>query len=213
MAHAGRTAFATALAALLLALTGCSVSSGPQGAAVARADQAACPGKVLTVVVSISQWRDLTEHLAGACATVTTVLASAAVDPHEFEPGTAAIAAFSDADLIVLDGAGYDQWAADAVANLDPRPVVLTAASVAGHPRNPHLWYDPAVVRGLSAAVTARLSALIPRAAGYLAARHQDWITTLQPYDRRSPRCGRGPRAGTTPPPRRCSTPWPPRWG
>jgi zinc/manganese transport system substrate-binding protein len=167
---------------LLLALAGCSVSDGPQGSAVRRADPAGCPGKVLTVVVSISQWGDLADRLAGACATVTTVLASAAVDPHDFEPGTAAIAAFSGADLIVLNGIGYDQWAADAVANLDPVPVVLPAASVAGRTDNPHLWYDPAVVPRMAAAVTARLSALSPRAAGYFAARHQDWITTMQPY-------------------------------
>lgn len=182
MGLTSRTAFAAAVAALLLAFTGCSVTSGPQGAAVQSAAPASCPGKVLTVVVSISQWRDLTERLAGACATVTTVLASAAVDPHDFEPGTAAIAAFSDADLIVLNGAGYDQWATDAVGNLDPAPVVLPAASVAGHTGNPHLWYDPAVVQRMGAAVTARLSALSPRAAGYLAARNHDWTTALQPY-------------------------------
>jgi zinc/manganese transport system substrate-binding protein len=134
------------------------------------------------VVVSISQWRDLADHLAGACATVTTVLASAAVDPHEFEPGTAAIAAFSGADLVVLNGAGYDQWATDAVGNLDPRPVVLSAASLAAQHGNPHLWYDPSIVPRMADAVTARLTALSPRAAGYFAARHRDWATSLQPY-------------------------------
>jgi zinc/manganese transport system substrate-binding protein len=182
VAHVRRATLASLLAVVLLALAGCATTDGPQGAAVQSADPAGCPGKVLTVVVSISQWGDLADRLAGACATVTTVLASAAVDPHEFEPGTAAIAAFSGADLIVLNGAGYDQWATDAVANLDPAPVVLPAASLAGGPGNPHLWYDPAVVPRMAAAVTARLSELSPRAAGYFAARHQDWITGMQPY-------------------------------
>jgi zinc/manganese transport system substrate-binding protein len=177
-----RRATLASLAVVLLALTGCSTADGPRGAAVQSADPAACPGKVVTVVVSISQWADLADRLAGACGTVTTVLASAAVDPHEFEPGTAAIAAFSGADLIVLNGAGYDQWATDAVENLDPAPVVLAAASLAGRPGNPHLWYDPAVVPRMAAAVSARLSALSPRAAGYFAARHQAWVTAAQPY-------------------------------
>jgi zinc/manganese transport system substrate-binding protein len=183
VAQACRAALACLLAVALIALAGCATTDGPQGAAVHSADPSGCPGKVLTVVVSISQWGDLADRLAGSCATVTTVLASAAVDPHEFEPGTAAIAAFSGADLIVLNGAGYDQWAADAVGNLDPRPVVLAAASLAGRPGNPHLWYDPAVVSRMAAAVTARLSALSPSAAGYLAARHDDWTAAQQPYD------------------------------
>jgi zinc/manganese transport system substrate-binding protein len=181
VAH-GRRATLASLAVVLLTVAGCSTTDGPRGAVVHSADPAGCPGKVLTVVVSISQWADLADRLAAACATVTTVLASAAVDPHEFEPGTAAIAAFSGADLVVLNGAGYDQWATDAVANLDPAPVVLSAASLAGHPGNPHLWYDPTVVPRMAAAVTARLSALSPRAAGYFAARHRDWTAAAQPY-------------------------------
>jgi zinc/manganese transport system substrate-binding protein len=182
VAQVRRATLSSLLAVVLLALAGCATTDGPQGAAVRSADPSGCPGKVLTVVVSISQWGDLADRLAGACATVTTVLASAAVDPHEFEPGTAAIAAFSGADLIVLNGAGYDQWATDAVGNLDPAPVVLAAASLAGRTGNPHVWYDPTVVPRMAAAVTARLSALSPRAAGYFAARHQVWTTTMQPY-------------------------------
>lgn len=173
---------ASLLAVLLLALAGCSVTDGPQGGAVHRADPAGCPGRVLTVVVSISQWGDLADRLAGACATVTTVLASAAVDPHDFEPGTAAIAAFSGADLVVLNGAGYDQWATDAVPNLDPAPVVLAAASLSPRTGNPHLWYDPAVVPRMARALTGRLSALSPRAAGYFDARLDTWTAAMQPY-------------------------------
>jgi zinc/manganese transport system substrate-binding protein len=177
-------ALASLLAVVLLAAAGCSVTDGPHGGALHRADPSACPGKALTVVVSISQWGDLADRLAGACATVTTVLASAAVDPHDFEPGTAAIAAFSGADLVVLNGVGYDQWAADAVANLDPAPVVLAAASLAGNSGNPHLWYDPAVVRQMARALTARLTSLSPGATGYFTARLEEWTTTMQPYFR-----------------------------
>lgn len=177
-----RRAVLALLTVVLLPLAGCAVTDGPRGAAVQKADPAGCPAKPLSVVVSISQWGELADRLAGACATVTTVLASAAVDPHEFEPGTAAIAAFSGADLVVLNGAGYDQWATDAVANLDPAPAVLSAASLAVQHDNPHLWYDPTLVPRMAAAVTARLTALSPRAAGYFAARHRDWVTSEQPY-------------------------------
>ncbi|HEV7212311.1 MAG TPA: zinc ABC transporter substrate-binding protein [Blastococcus sp.] len=186
MPSARRAALAALLAVIgLVGVSACSTTNGPKGAVVHSADPAACPGKVVDVVVSIGQWGDIADRLGGACASVTTVLASANVDPHDFEPGTAAIAAFSNADLVVLNGAGYDQWAADATAQLDPRPAVLSAAAVAHAPAggaNPHLWYDPGVVQGLASALTARLSALSPGAAGYFAERQAAWTRDLQPY-------------------------------
>ena len=106
---------------LALTLAGCSSGSGA-GPSVAAGNAAACPGDVVEVVVSVGQWSDVVKKLGGDCATVTTVVASAAIDPHDFEPSVADIAAFSDADLVVLNGAGYDSWAADAVASLDSRP-------------------------------------------------------------------------------------------
>jgi zinc/manganese transport system substrate-binding protein len=172
-------------ASAALMLTGCAASGVARGAAVASGDPAACPGTVVNVVVSVSQWGDIAGRLGGACATVTTVLASPAVDPHDFEPGTAAIAAFSDAQLVVVNGAGYDQWAVDTVANLDPAPAVVSAASVAAVPEpgaNPHLWYDPATVQRMARAITSRLITLSPHAQSYFLQRQSAWTGELQPY-------------------------------
>ena len=166
------------------ALAGCGVG-GNTGAAVASGNAADCPGTVLDVVVSVGQWGDVVRGLAGDCATVTTIVASSAVDPHDFDPRTSDLAAFARADLVVLNGAGYDHWAQDALAATDPAPAVVSAAEVAGvpdHGANPHLWYDPAVVQKTAAAVTSELSSLTPDAAAYLADRATTWQADLQPY-------------------------------
>src|SRR3954465_14014088 len=151
------------LAALAaLALTACSSAGGSESgnrAAVSSGDPAACPGDVVDVVVSVSQWGEIVRRLGGACATVTTVIASNAIDPHDFEPRAADLAAFSRADLVVLNGADYDHWAADAVAGLDHEPAVVTAADVAGtgdSGGNPHLWYDPQTVTKVADAVSGQ---------------------------------------------------------
>jgi zinc/manganese transport system substrate-binding protein len=178
----------TALAAIVAsaALSACS-AGGSRAAAVSPGDPARCPGPVVDVAVSVGQWGDLVRQLGGACATVTTIVSSAAIDPHDFEPGTSALAAISDADVVVVNGAGYDHWAADAVATLDPAPVVVSAAEVAGVPAsgaNPHLWYSPAVVHEVSTAVGRALARLAtPRAADYLAQRSAAWTAALKPYD------------------------------
>src|SRR4051794_14246157 len=127
-------------------LGACASGGATAASAVSQGDPEACPGRVVDVVVSVGQWGDLVRSLGGACATVTTIVSSAAVDPHDFEPGTSALAAISGADLVVLNGAGYDHWALDAVATLDRGPAVVSAADVAGVPErgaDPHLWYSP----------------------------------------------------------------------
>jgi zinc/manganese transport system substrate-binding protein len=141
---------------------------------------------VVDVVVSVAQWTDLVRELGGACATVTTIVSSAAVDPHDFDPGTAALAAFSDADLVVLNGADYDHWAADAVGSLDPEPTVVDAAEVAGVPAgaDPHLWYSPDVVQQMSTAVSQALVDLATTdASDYLERQAGAWVDARTPYE------------------------------
>jgi zinc/manganese transport system substrate-binding protein len=177
---------AVVLAAIgALALTGCSDSgSSDNGAAVRSGDAAACPGDVVDVVVSVGQWGDVVGQLGGDCTAVTTIVTSSAIDPHDFEPGTADLAAFTGADVVVLNGAHYDEWAKNVVETLDDEPLVVSAAEVAGvaDGEDPHLWYDPAIVEQMSGAITEALIDASPGAGPYLADRAQDWEVELQPY-------------------------------
>lgn len=189
----------TPLAAL--ALGGCAGGETAGNAASVRSgDPAACPGEVVDVVVSVGQWTDLVESLGGACATVTTVVTSPAVDPHSFEPDTAAIAAFSDADLVVVNGGGYDGWAEAAVENLDTAPALVDVADLAGledgaHAEeeraeeglgeggaDPHLWYQADVLPLVAAAVTEELGGLSPESTGYFDEQAALWAEELRPY-------------------------------
>ena len=177
----------TAALAVLAALALSACSAGTATGAVSQGDPGACPGRVVDVVVSVGQWADLVRQLGGACATVTTIVSSSAIDPHDFEPGTAALAAISDADLVVVNGADYDHWAQAALETLDPAPAVVSAGTVAGvaaSGADPHLWYSPRVVHEMSGAVTRALARLAAAgAADYLAQRAAAWTDALAPYD------------------------------
>jgi zinc/manganese transport system substrate-binding protein len=182
--RAHTTVVPLALAAVLLA--GCN-GDGEQtdSATVATGDPDACPGEVVDVVVSVGQWGDVVRQVAGECANVTTIVASGAVDPHDFEAGTADLAAFSDADLVVVNGADYDHWAEDAVATLDPEPTVLRAADLVDEPAggtDPHFWYEPAVVHAMGPAVADALTELSPDATDYVQERAAAWQPDLQRY-------------------------------
>jgi zinc/manganese transport system substrate-binding protein len=190
--------------ATVVGLSACgSDDASDAGARVAEGDAAACPGTVVDVVVSVAQWGGIVEELGGDCATVTTVVASAAVDPHDFDPTAADIAAFSDAQLVVLNGSGYDNWARTAAVNADRPPVLLSAAEVAGveeteeeHAEHededgehaghggvdPHLWYEPDAVAAVSAAVSEALTEASPEAADHFAERSAAWTAELDEY-------------------------------
>jgi zinc/manganese transport system substrate-binding protein len=175
----------TALAAVtVVGLAACTDAGGDQGSAVSSGDPDACPGDVVDVVVSVGQWGDVVRSVGGDCATVTTIASSGAVDPHDFEPGTADLAAFSDADLVVVNGADYDHWASDAVEAQDPAPAVLSVASLVDVPDggDPHLWYEPEAVHAMAPALAGELAELSPDAASYFEERAAAWQANLRRY-------------------------------
>lgn len=142
-----------------------------------------CPVRPVDVVVSVDQWGGIVSQLGGACANVDTVLAGSSVDPHDFEPAPSDAAKFEGAQLVVLNGGHYDEWAAKLAASTAPdAPVVTALGAEPGDDANPHAWYDPATVTALADAVTARLRQLAPEAAGYFDDRRDVLARNLEPY-------------------------------
>jgi zinc/manganese transport system substrate-binding protein len=178
------TGTAIAMVVLLLVITGCSSSTGAGSTTATTSDAPACPTDPVKVVVTVNQWADIVGRLAGRCAEVTTIIKGSDVDPHDYEPTPADNAEFLDADLVVMNGLGYDEWANKMVATLSPRPAVVDAGEVAGltDGDNPHVWYSPTHVPQVAAAVTAELGTLLPGTGTYLSERATEWATALQPY-------------------------------
>ncbi len=141
-----------------------------------------CPATPVRVVVSVDQWGDIVSELGGECARVNTVLAGTSADPHDYEPTPGDAAAFQNAQLVVINGAGYDEWAAKLASASSPNVAIVTAATDRLG-ANPHVWYDPATVTGLADRVTAELTGLAPEAAGYFAERRFAFAAAMQPYD------------------------------
>jgi zinc/manganese transport system substrate-binding protein len=144
-----------------------------------------CPTAPVPVVVSVDQWGDIVDQLAGDCGDVTTIIKGSSADPHDYEPTPSDTAAFGDAKLVVVNGLDYDAWATKAVDALDEKPEVVDGGDVVGLDEgdNPHIWYGPTYVREVSDAVTTALEKLAPSASDYLDQQATDWKTALEPYD------------------------------
>jgi zinc/manganese transport system substrate-binding protein len=151
-----------------------------------------CPTSPVNVVVSVDQWGEIVSELGGSCAHVSTVLAGSSVDPHDYEPSPADAAKFSGAQLVVINGGHYDEWAAKLAATSAPNAAVVRAVDTgAGHDAaghapgsaNPHVWYVPSAITGIADEVTAKLTELAPDAKDYFAARRSEVGEHLKPYD------------------------------
>jgi zinc/manganese transport system substrate-binding protein len=188
-----------AAAVLPFAMTSCS--GGDDAAPPSAQPGGECPTEPVSVVVSVDQWGGIVSQLGGQCATVDTVVASSSVDPHDFEPAPKDAALFEGAQLIVVNGGHYDEWASKLAEGSAPDAPVIDAARVSGEvahadhdghdhadghdhseEANPHVWYNPAAVTAVADALTAELSELAPDAADYFAERHAEFGDALAPY-------------------------------
>ncbi|MCH9669265.1 MAG: zinc ABC transporter substrate-binding protein [Actinomycetia bacterium] len=204
-----RLVAASLLLAAPFALSACG-SSDDQAESSGTSSAAAggeCPTTPVDVVVSVDQWGDIVSQLGGACANVTTVLANSATDPHSFEPAPSDAAMFDGAQLVVINGGHYDEWAAKLAAASAPTAPVIDAVEISGveaghagheHEGNehegeeghhhggevdPHVWYLPSAVNQVAEAVTADLIAVSPDAADYFEKRLAAFGNVMQPYD------------------------------
>jgi zinc/manganese transport system substrate-binding protein len=161
--------------ALLLGLAGCA-SSGPRrsGPVVGRA---------IRVVAAENFWGSIAQQIGGAAVSVDAIITNPAADPHDYEPTPADARAMAGADLVIVNGVGYDPWATTLLA-ASGGPLVINVGALVGAKDgdNPHLWYSPADVHTFIAALTGDLEKLDP--AGGFAHRQQGYETTgLKQYN------------------------------
>jgi zinc/manganese transport system substrate-binding protein len=147
---------------LVLGTAGC----GPEGASADDGVQ---------VVASTDVYGDLARTIGGDRVEVTSVIDDPAADPHSFEASVRTQLAVSQADLVIENGGGYDDFMDTLLSATEADPRLLTAVDVAGLDTgtegfNEHVWYDLAAMSTLTGRISAELSAIDPAGADTYAA-------------------------------------------
>ena len=140
---------------------------------------------VLQVVAGENFWGDIATQLGGTHADVQSVVTDPNADPHEYESSTNDARAFATANLVILNGAGYDGWGQKLLAaNPNQGRKVLVVADLLGKKSgdNPHFWYDPHYVIQVADEITAEYRSLDPADASYFDQRRAAFTTALEPY-------------------------------
>ena len=151
---------------LLTCLTGCGKSESSPSTA---------KSSTLQVVTSINQWQSLAVDLGGDQARVDTILSNTSTDAHDYEPTTADIARISRADLVIVNGAGIDDWAAKAAETGQASLVDISKASGRKAGDNPHLWFSSQSRRAAAKAVHEAYRQLRPGREADFDKAYQDW--------------------------------------
>ncbi|WP_412030638.1 metal ABC transporter solute-binding protein, Zn/Mn family [Bifidobacterium tsurumiense] len=157
------------IAALGLLLSGCGTGS------TNNSSQAA-----IRVSSSINQWGSVAQSLGGSHVEVTNILSNTSVEAHDYEPTTADVSAISAADIIVVNGAGYDSWAQHAAEST--KATVVNAAQVAGikDGSNPHIWFSAAVRKAFAKALSDAYAQKDPQHSAEYSKNFEQWESAEQ---------------------------------
>lgn len=166
-------ALLAALLGALLLVTACG-SGGSGGSGSGDGAAAGTPtagGRTLTVVTTTNVWGSVVSAIAGPGVEVRSIMQDPAADPHSYESTPTDAAAIAGADLVVVNGGGYDEWGTQILAG-DPevRNRSIEAFALRGDQaqENEHVWFDPTAVKGVVNQVADRLAALEPAQAAAL---------------------------------------------
>lgn len=108
----------------------------------------------IEVAASVNQWGTVAKALGGDNVNVTSIINSTNVDAHDYEPTTSDIAKLQKAQVIIVNGAGYDAWAVKATQTANA--TIINAAEVGGvnDGENPHVWFSADVRKAVAQAIT-----------------------------------------------------------
>ena len=162
----------------LVALAAACGSAAPNG----------LPAGAISVIAGENFWGSIALQLGGSHVSVQSVVSDPNADPHEYESSANDARAFADARFVILNGAGYDDWAGKLLsANPSSHRTVLVAADLLGKKAgdNPHFWYNPDYVTRMADQITADYKSIDSANAAYFDQQRAAFTTALKPYTQR----------------------------
>ena len=101
----------------------------------------------LNVVSTLDFYGETAKAVLGKNGTVTSLIDNPNIDPHDFEATTKTAKQTANADVIIRNGAGYDDW----IKKLSDKKSISAARLMnVKDGQNEHLWYNPETMSRLA---------------------------------------------------------------
>jgi zinc/manganese transport system substrate-binding protein len=143
---------------------------------------------VIQIVAAENFWGSLISQLGGTHVNVLSIVTNPNADPHEYESNTADAKAIANARLVIVNGAGYDEWALLLIAASNtPNQIVLNVQELINQTvgANPHFWYSPYYVNDTVAAMYKDLCSIDPTNTAYYTQQYAALKASLAVYNGR----------------------------
>jgi zinc/manganese transport system substrate-binding protein len=146
-----------------------------------------CPSDVVNVVAAENFWGSLVSQIGGVHVHVTSIVTDPNTDPHEYQANDSDAEAVANAQYVIVNNVGYDDWATALIAaDGDTNQTILNigdslGVSVSGGivTGNPHLWYNPTYVNETVAWMYHNLSTIAPQWKGYFTQQYDNLTASL----------------------------------
>jgi zinc/manganese transport system substrate-binding protein len=142
----------------------------------------------INVVTAENFYGDIAKQLGGSRVSVTSILSDPNIDPHEYESNAQTAIRVSQAQLVIENSGGYDDWM-DKILSGSPNSnrLVLKGFDVAQVklPENEHVWYSIDNVATIAQAITDDLKKLDSADAVTFDSNLQTFKQSLQPIQQK----------------------------
>lgn len=97
----------------------------------------------VNIVTSTNIYADIAKNIVGKHGHVQAVIKNGDTDPHDFEPTTGSAKEVANANIVIANGLGYDDWMTN-LANANDIHAIKVGNQLMGLKQgdNPHIWYN-----------------------------------------------------------------------
>lgn len=185
---------------VLVALAGCGMASQeqtPTQTTTTQKKQSTTTTEPITIAATLGQWGALATQIGGKYVQVSSCITDTTLEPSQFTPTKDQRKSLNNAQILVLNGAGLDDWAQQNASsqkntntsnteqsadNTKKQQTTISAAQLIGASTgdNPYLWFSADVRKAVAKALVDELSALDADHASYYQQQLQTYTKSEQ---------------------------------
>lgn len=164
------TLLITTLLAVVLTLTACSTKR-----------EANTNNHKVDIVTSTNIYANIAKNVVGKHGEVQAIIKNGDTDPHDFEPTTNSAKEVANANIVISNGLGYDDWMTK-LADSNDIHMTKVGEELMGLKQgdNPHIWYNLDMPKKYVNYIVKRSSKIDPKHASYFRKNGQTYLNKIQ---------------------------------
>ncbi len=119
----------------------------------------------INIIAAENFYGSIAQQLGGKYVSTDSILQNPNEDPHTFSADPSVAKKIAEADIVVYNGLGYDEWMKRLLSTKGKkgRQIIIVSELIgASNGENPHIWYEPSTMQVYANALSQKLIQLDP---------------------------------------------------